>query len=117
MVVAHYDPLLHLRHTLLALRTRWLVIDILDEANCIINLFAPLVMDDFAAGIPALLAAFAPLLAPVTPINIPHTITALQRAIRSPRPNFPVIDGLHRGAYICQVEYTWKVVVVPIFRL
>lgn len=121
MVVAHYAPPLHLRRTLLC-PPRALVADILDEANSIINLFAPLVMEDLAEGIPALLAAFTPLPAPVAPINIHHAkaaVIALQRAIRNPGPTFPVINGLHRGLYICQVEYTWSgvIVVVSIFRL
>ncbi|KAE9236532.1 hypothetical protein PF005_g1019 [Phytophthora fragariae] len=121
MVVAHYAPPLQLRRTLLS-PPNALVADILDEANSIINLFAPLVMDDLAAGIPALLANFAPLPAPVAPINIHHAkaaVTAVQRAIRNPGPSFPVINGLLRGLYICQVEFTWNgvVVVVPIYRM
>jgi hypothetical protein len=60
MVVAHYSPSLHLRRTLLC-PPNALVGDILDESNSIINHFAPLVMDDFVASIPALLATFPPL--------------------------------------------------------
>ncbi|KAG6970726.1 hypothetical protein JG688_00004739 [Phytophthora aleatoria] len=67
-----------------------------------------------------LLAAFAPLLAPVVPINVHDAkvaVTALLRAIRNPGSNFPVINGLHTGQYLCHVKYSWRGVVVRIFQM
>lgn len=96
-----------------------LVGPLLNEAQSIINLMAPLLIDDFpAAGIPVLPG---PLSAPFWMSNVHHAkvaVTALLQALSNPGANFPVIDALHAGHYICHVAYTWRgaVITVPVFR-
>ncbi|RLN62968.1 hypothetical protein BBJ28_00025131 [Nothophytophthora sp. Chile5] len=121
LVQAYFVPPLAIRRTSIC-PPNALGIDIQDEANSIINHFASLLMGNFAAGIPALLAPLAPLPAPAAPTNVHHAkvaVTALLRAICRPGPNFPVINGLHVGHYICHVQYVWSgaVVTMPVFRL
>lgn len=92
---------------------------LLNEAHSIINLMAPLLIDDFpAAMIPVLTG---PLLAPVWMSNVHHAkvaVTALLHALSNPGVNFPVINAVHSGHYICHVAYTWRgaIITVPVFR-
>ncbi|KAE8963499.1 hypothetical protein PR003_g30400 [Phytophthora rubi] len=124
LVQAYFVPPLAIRRTSIC-PPNALGVDIQDEANSVINHFAPLLMDDVAAGIPALLANLAnlaPLPAPAAPTNIHNArvaVAAVLRAICCPGPNFPVINGLHVGHYICHVQYVWSgaVVTMPVFRM
>lgn len=115
------DPLVmpprHLRSTPVCPLTA-MVGDVQDEANSIVNHFAPLRMNAFAVGIPAILAPLAPIVGPAAPVNVHRASVAVQ-AISSPGAGFPVINALHQGQYVCHVHYQWRgaVITVPIFRL
>ncbi len=82
---------------------------ILREANSIINHVAPLLIADFPpVGIPALPG---PLPRPLQIVNIQHAkvaVTALLEAIANPGANYPVINALHSGTYVCDVVYQWR---------
>jgi hypothetical protein len=90
------------------------------EANSIINQMATFLTADFpAGGIPVLPG---PLPAPIMMTNVHHAkvaVTALLQAISDPGANYPVINDLHAGVYICHVQYGWRgaFITVPVFRL
>jgi hypothetical protein len=97
-VLAHVAPPHHLRYTLVCHPMK-LVGRIRDEANSIVNHFAPLRMSDFAVA-SSCSTPLASRLAPAAPMNVQHAtvaVTALLQAISSPEAGFPVIHALHQG--------------------
>lgn len=97
-----------------------LAFQIQTEANSIINHMAPLLVADFPpVGAPALPG---PLPGPLMLVNIRHAkvaVTALLEAIADPGANYPVINALHAGVYICDVQYAWtggSHITVPVYK-
>ena len=90
-----------------------LVGPITNEALSIVQLLAPLGVDD----VPVLPG---PLPGPDISANI-HAkvaVTAVPQAISNPGPLFPVIHALRPGSYICHVFNIWRgaIITVPLFR-
>ncbi|GMF41120.1 unnamed protein product [Phytophthora fragariaefolia] len=85
-----------------------LAFQIFTEVNSIINHMAPLRIADFTpVGIPVLPD---PLPGPLLMVNIRHAevaVTGLIEAIANPGANYPVINALNTGVYICDVQYAW----------
>ena len=81
-------------------------INILTEANSIINYYAPFSRNTFEAADPP--AIGPPLAPPVVPILIDHAAMALTKVIgriQNPAdPNYPTIMGLGGGSYICTIH-------------
>jgi hypothetical protein len=82
---------------------------ILQEANSIINHYAPFDKHTFAAADPP--AIGPPLGGPVIPMQVHHAkmaLTKLVGRIQNPAdPNYPTIVGLGNGSYICTVYIQW----------
>ena len=79
---------------------------VLNEANSIINHYAPLLEADFPnPNIPG------PLVAPIMPINVHHAKIALngifERIQSIQDANYPVLSNLPSGSYICNVLIQW----------
>ena len=83
-----------------------LVFAILNEANSIINHYAPLVEANFPNPVIP-----APIAAPVMPINLHHANIALngmfERIQSINDPNYPTLSNLPSGSYICNVLIQW----------
>lgn len=97
---------------------RVVVGDLMNEANSIVNLIAPLSIDDFLdAGVPALAG---PLVGPtgMATIHAKVAVTALVQVLSDPGVNFPAINALHDGQYVCHILYKWlgAAVTVQVFR-
>ena len=77
-----------------------------NEANSIINHYAPLVEANFPNPVIP-----APISAPVMPINVRHAKFALngmfERIQSINDPNYPTLSNLPSGSYICNVLIQW----------
>ena len=84
-------------------------INILTEANSIINHYAAFTRQTFQAADPP--AIGPPLAPPVVPMQIHHAAMALTKVIgriQDPAdPNYPTIMGLGGGSYVCTIHIQW----------
>ncbi|KAF0755414.1 hypothetical protein AaE_004980 [Aphanomyces astaci] len=79
--------------------------EILREAASIVHHMALLRINDFVNGMPMLPG---PLQHPPAVVNLHHAtiaVSSIPRALANPGPNFPVINALHGGVYICTVTH------------
>jgi len=81
---------------------------VMREANSIIHYYAPLRRDDFNGNI---LPEIGPILrAPRMLINVHHASIALSKLlqrIQNPPYNYPTINSLRSGSYICTINQQW----------
>lgn len=84
-------------------------LQILNEANSIINHYAPFTAQNFNGNPNPAIAG--PIGAPIMPINIHHAkiaLHAIHQRIQQPNdPNYPVLSALPSGSYICNVLVQW----------
>jgi hypothetical protein len=89
------------------------------EANSIILHYASLRIEDFQNE--KLPKIPAPIAAPKLHTNISHPTIALSKMmhrIQNPPKNYPILDSLHSGSYICTVNQQWSNagVVIHLFK-
>ncbi len=89
------------------------------EANSLIIAYSNLRMQDFANGNVPVIAG--PILAPPMVTNVRHATIAVSKmmeGIQNPPANYPVINALKSGSYICTLNQQWANagVVINLFK-
>ena len=113
IVCTIYAPPRHIQESGLCSRN----IRVMMEYDSILRLVAPLLMENVSAALP-LSGPFDPGHEFVSVRHAGVSVTALVQTISNPGENFPGINAMSAGHYICHLLYRWKgaIVEVPIFR-
>lgn len=95
-----------------------LVGQLMIEANSIITHYAPLEIQDFAAGAPIIPGPIAGVQAPIPIHHAKVSVCGLIACIQDPPATYPTINGLGTGSYICDIMYQWTAAAirVPVFK-
>lgn len=85
-------------------------VSILREVNSIIQYYSQLRADDFGPNGNLIARIGAPLAGPPAHIRVHHAkmaLSALMQAIQNPPDNYPILNSLKSGSYICTMNQQW----------